>query len=71
MDFTTPEFQIEVEKYFEGEKLDLILSDASIKKSGNKFSDQAMQIKWIPVGILAQVTFAGCRYETRHAIVRR
>jgi len=45
MDFTTPEFQIEVKKYFEGEKLDLILSDASIKKSGNKFSDQAMQIK--------------------------
>lgn len=45
MDFTTPEFQIEVEKYFEGEKLDLILSDASIKKSGNKFSDQAMQVK--------------------------
>ena len=45
MDFTTPEFQIEVKKYFEGEKLDLILSDASIKKSGNKFSDQAMQVK--------------------------
>ena len=45
IDFTTPEFQIEVKKYFEGEKLDLILSDASIKKSGNKFSDQAMQVK--------------------------
>ena len=45
MDFTTPEFQNEVKKYFEGEKLDLILSDASIKKSGNKFSDQAMQVK--------------------------
>jgi len=45
MDFTTPEFIIEVSKYFEGEKLDLILSDASIKKSGNKFSDQAKQTK--------------------------
>jgi 23S rRNA (uridine2552-2'-O)-methyltransferase len=45
MDFTTPEFLIEVSKYFEGEKLDLFLSDASIKKSGNKFSDQARQTK--------------------------
>jgi 23S rRNA (uridine2552-2'-O)-methyltransferase len=45
MDFTTPEFLIEVSNYFEGEKLDLILSDASINKSGNKFSDQARQTK--------------------------
>jgi len=45
MDFTTPEFLIEVEKFFEGEKLDLILSDASINKSGNKFSDQSRQTK--------------------------
>ena len=45
MDFTTPEFLIEVDKFFEGEKLDLILSDASINKSGNKFSDQARQTK--------------------------
>ncbi|MHA1350368.1 MAG: RlmE family RNA methyltransferase [Promethearchaeota archaeon] len=45
MDFTTPEFQVEVNNYFNGEKLDLILSDASINKSGNKFSDQARQIK--------------------------
>ncbi len=45
MDFTTPEFLIEVSKYFEEEKLDLILSDASINKSGNKFSDQARQTK--------------------------
>jgi len=45
MDFTTPEFLIGVSKYFEGEKLDLILSDASINKSGNKFSDQARQTK--------------------------
>jgi 23S rRNA (uridine2552-2'-O)-methyltransferase len=45
MDFTTPEFLLEVSKYFEGEKLDIILSDASINKSGNKFSDQARQTR--------------------------
>ncbi|NVM17763.1 MAG: RlmE family RNA methyltransferase [Candidatus Lokiarchaeota archaeon] len=45
MDFTTPEFPIEVNRYFEGEKLDIILSDASINKSGNKFSDQSRQTK--------------------------
>lgn len=45
MDFTSTEFPIELGKYFEGEKLDLILSDASINKSGNKFSDQARQTK--------------------------
>ncbi|MFW9897046.1 MAG: SAM-dependent methyltransferase, partial [Candidatus Thorarchaeota archaeon] len=45
MDFTTPEFVVEVNKYFDGEKLDLILSDASINKSGNKFSDQSRQTK--------------------------
>ena len=45
MDFTSPEFQVEINDYFNGEKLDLILSDASINKSGNKFSDQARQIK--------------------------
>ena len=45
MDFTSPEFQVEINSYFNGEKLDLILSDASINKSGNKFSDQARQIK--------------------------
>ena len=45
MDFTTPEFQVEIDNYFNGEKLDLILSDASINKSGNKFSDQSRQIK--------------------------
>ena len=45
MDFTSPEFQVEINNYFKGEKLDLILSDASINKSGNKFSDQARQIK--------------------------
>ncbi len=45
MDFTSPEFQVEINNYFNGEKLDLILSDASINKSGNKFSDQVRQIK--------------------------
>ncbi|MFX0075445.1 MAG: SAM-dependent methyltransferase [Candidatus Hermodarchaeota archaeon] len=45
MDFTIPEFSIEVNKYFDGEKLDLLLSDASINKSGNKFSDQSKQTK--------------------------
>ncbi|MHA2290364.1 MAG: SAM-dependent methyltransferase [Promethearchaeota archaeon] len=45
MDFTTPEFIFEVSDYFDGDKLDLILSDASINKSGNKFSDQSRQTK--------------------------
>ncbi|MFX1556515.1 MAG: SAM-dependent methyltransferase [Promethearchaeota archaeon] len=43
MDFTVPDFHKELSSFFKGEKLDLIISDASIKKSGNKFSDQAMQ----------------------------
>ena len=33
-----------MQSYFD-DKLDLILSDASIKKSGNKFSDSVNQIK--------------------------
>jgi len=43
MDATLPEFQEEIVSYFH-DKLDLILSDASIQKSGNKFSDQIRQI---------------------------
>jgi len=43
MDATLPEFQKELVSYF-NDKLDLILSDASIQKSGNKFSDQLRQI---------------------------
>ena len=43
MDITNPEFNNEINKYFQ-EKLDLILSDASIKKSGIKFSDNVRQI---------------------------
>ncbi len=44
MDITNPEFQNEIESYF-NEKLDLVLSDASINKSGNKFSDNVNQIR--------------------------
>ncbi|MFX1574004.1 MAG: SAM-dependent methyltransferase [Promethearchaeota archaeon] len=43
MDFTTPKFNNEIESYFK-DKLDLILSDASISKIGNKFTDQIRQI---------------------------
>ena len=43
IDATLPEFQEELVSYFH-DKLDLILSDASIQKSGNKFSDQVKQI---------------------------
>jgi 23S rRNA (uridine2552-2'-O)-methyltransferase len=44
MDLTQNELYNEIESYYQ-DKLDLIISDASIKKSGNKFSDQARQIK--------------------------
>jgi 23S rRNA (uridine2552-2'-O)-methyltransferase len=43
MDATLPEFEEEIVSYFH-DKLDLILSDASIQKSGIKFSDQIRQI---------------------------
>ena len=43
MDFTTPEFKEEINLFFSG-KIDLLLSDASIKKSGIKFSDDVKQI---------------------------
>ncbi|MGQ4874083.1 MAG: RlmE family RNA methyltransferase [Promethearchaeia archaeon] len=42
MDATSNEFQEVVNNYF-GDQLDLIISDASINKSGNSFSDQARQ----------------------------
>ena len=45
MDFTQPEFFDQVKSFFNGPKIDLIISDASIKKSGNKFSDQINQIR--------------------------
>lgn len=44
MDITNPEFQKELDDFFLGKKLDLILSDASINKTGNKFVDQLRQI---------------------------
>ena len=43
MDFTKPEFKEEIHSFF-GKKVDLLLSDASIKKSGIKFSDDVNQI---------------------------
>jgi len=45
MDFTYPDFHKEINSFFKGEQLDLIISDASIRKSGNKFSDQVKQVK--------------------------
>ena len=42
-DLTLPETQEQIAIYFQN-KLDLILSDASIKKSGNKFSDHIKQL---------------------------
>jgi len=45
MDITNEALRYKIDEYFNGEKLDLILSDASINKSGNKFSDQARQTR--------------------------
>ncbi|MFX0105721.1 MAG: SAM-dependent methyltransferase [Candidatus Hodarchaeota archaeon] len=42
-DFTKPEFQGQIEAFFQSE-LDLILSDASINKIGNKFTDHLRQL---------------------------
>ena len=42
-DLTKQEIQEEIDSYFKN-KLDLILSDASIKKIGNKFTDHIKQI---------------------------
>lgn len=44
MDFTKPGFDKNLGAFFHA-KIDLILSDASINKSGNMFSDQLKQIK--------------------------
>jgi 23S rRNA (uridine2552-2'-O)-methyltransferase len=44
MDATKPEFKEKIASYFD-DNLDLILSDASINKSGNKFSDHMKQIR--------------------------
>ncbi len=45
VDFRNPEFKDQISEFFNNKKLDLILSDASIKKSGNHFSDHIQQIK--------------------------
>ena len=45
MDIYNPEFQNKISEFFQRQKLDLILSDASINKSGNKFSDQVRQTR--------------------------
>jgi len=70
MDITNPQFQNEINSYF-GDKLDLVISDASIKKSGIKFSDHINQIKLCteilgiakrnlkPKGIFIVKTFTG------------
>ncbi|NVM35153.1 MAG: RlmE family RNA methyltransferase [Candidatus Lokiarchaeota archaeon] len=42
-DITKPEIQTKINSFFQG-KLDLVLSDASIKKTGNKFTDHLRQI---------------------------
>ena len=44
MDIKDPEFPEEITSFF-GDEIDLMLSDASIRKSGNKFSDHLQQIK--------------------------
>jgi 23S rRNA (uridine2552-2'-O)-methyltransferase len=45
IDINDSEFQRNIDEFFQGKKIDLILSDASINKSGNKFSDQLRQIR--------------------------
>ncbi len=42
-DLTKPEIQEHIDSYFDN-KLDLIISDASIKKTGNKFTDHIKQL---------------------------
>ncbi|MFX1375022.1 MAG: SAM-dependent methyltransferase [Promethearchaeota archaeon] len=44
MDFTLPAFHKKLELFFH-DKLDLIISDASVNKIGNKFTDHLNQIK--------------------------
>jgi 23S rRNA (uridine2552-2'-O)-methyltransferase len=44
-DVTKKDFQKEIINFFGREPIDLIISDASIKKSGNQYSDQILQIK--------------------------
>jgi len=74
MDFTEPNFRNKLEFYFK-DKIDLILSDASVNKTGNKFSDQLKQInlcyKILELvksylkfkGVLVMKTFQGSDYD--------
>lgn len=75
LDITSPEFQKQIDNFFQSKKLDIILSDASINKSGNKFSDQIRQnqlcYKVLEIvqnnlkykGILVLKTFQGQDFE--------
>ena len=73
-DFTEPIFQDKIEFYFH-DKIDLILSDASVNKTGNKFTDQLKQTNLCYAildlakvnlkykGILVMKTFQGSDFD--------
>lgn len=73
-DFTEPIFQDKIEFYFH-DKIDLILSDASVNKIGNKFTDQLKQTNLCYAildlakvnlkykGILVMKTFQGSDFD--------
>jgi 23S rRNA (uridine2552-2'-O)-methyltransferase len=75
LDFTEPIFQNKIESIFD-DKIDLILSDASVNKTGNKFTDHLQQInlcyKILEIvkinlkykGILVMKTFQGSDYDS-------
>ena len=75
MDFTEPIFQNKITSYFDG-KIDLTLSDASVNKSGNKFTDHLKQIHLCYAilelakihlkykGVLVMKTFQGSDYDS-------
>lgn len=74
-DFTEPIFQNKIESFF-NDKIDLILSDASVNKSGNKFTDHLKQIHLCYAilelakahlkykGVLVMKTFQGSDYDS-------
>ena len=45
MDVNNPQIGNKIEEFFGGKVIDLIISDASINKSGNQFSDQVNQFR--------------------------
>jgi 23S rRNA (uridine2552-2'-O)-methyltransferase len=75
IDFTKPEFHNHLKSYFQS-KIDLILSDASINKTGNSFSDHLRQnkicLKILELteahlkfkGLLVMKTFQGADFNT-------